>query len=620
MWLRKIYILIILLFIIFPFVPAQQNKAKTDSSEIYRDIETFSKKRKSTNFIYGIFFKPVDIPIVKKLKVKKKIKQKTYADYEGKIVREIYITTLDPFGYKVADTSVSTQHFLYRMGNKMHIKTLRLTIQNLLLIHKNDSFDSFLVKESERLIRSQKYVHDVSFTVVSASKKSDSVDIYIRELDIWTIIPDGSISTSNFSIGLTDINFLGTGHNFQNTFSNNFENGIYVSNTNYYIPNIRNTYINSTIHFDFDGYNNYKRGFAIDRPFFSPIAKWAAGASIASQNKGDSLLDISQSALPLSDTSIFYIPLNSKFNTQDFWAGYAYQIFRGNKEEERATNLILAMRYLHIGYLESPSELYDPLHVYSSENFYVAGLGISTRQYVQDKFVFNYGITEDVPVGKVIGITAGIQKKNNIVRNYYGVRLSMGNYYPWGYVSANIEYGSFWHKNHSEQGVFTVGVNYFTNLLELGNWKIRQFAKPLFTIGINRFPSETLSINNENGIQGFNSISLQGTKKMVLTLQTQTYAPWNLLGFRFGPYFVCSFGMLGNASDGFTKGKLYSQFGFGLLIKNEFLVYSNFQISLSFYPSIPGMGDYIYKMNTNNTTDFGFRDFELGKPETVRFR
>ncbi len=78
----------------------------------------------------------------------------------------------------------------------MHIKTQGITIRNLLLIHKNQPFNSLLVKESERLIRNQKYVHEVSFSVVAAGAKSDSVDIFIRELDNWSIIPEGSISAS----------------------------------------------------------------------------------------------------------------------------------------------------------------------------------------------------------------------------------------------------------------------------------------------------------------------------------------------------------------------------------------------------------------------------------------
>ncbi len=88
----------------------------------------------------------------------------------------------------------------------------------------------------------------------------------------------------------------------------------------------------------------------------------------------------------------------------------------------------------------------------------------------------------------------------------------------------------------AEQGVFTAGVNYFTGLIEIGKWKFRQFVKPQVTIGINRFSYDSLTLNEGYGLDGFNSSTLSGTSRLLFTLQTQSYAPWNFIGFRFGPF------------------------------------------------------------------------------------
>jgi hypothetical protein len=445
---------------------------------------------------------------------------------------------------------------------------------------------------------------------VSPGKKSDSVDIFIRELDTWSIIPEGSISASGINVDITDKNFLGSGHEFQSAFTRNFINKINAFNTNYSIPNIRNTYINARLHYGFDGYGNYKRSLAVDRPFYSPFAKWAAGASVTSQFKKDSLKDINPA----------YVPLNLKFDTQDYWAGKAQQIFKGSMKEERITNLILTLRYLRVRYFEKPTELNDPLHIYSSEDFYLAGIGISTRKYVQDKYIFNYGVIEDVPVGKVYGLTGGYQVRDNSGRLYLGMRFSFGNYNEWGYLSSNFEYGTFFHASHAEQGVFTAGVNYFTGLFEIGKWKFRQFVKPQMTIGINRFSYDSLTLNDGYGLDGFKSSVLSGTNRLLFTLQTQSYAPWNFIGFRFGPYLTYSLGMLGDAETRFKNSKVYSQIGLGVLIKNENLVFNTFQFSISFYPLIPGIGQDVFKMNSFKTTDFGFRNFEIGKPARVIYQ
>ena len=492
----------------------------------------------------------------------------------------------------------------------MHVKTQNITIRNLLFIRQNRPFDVLLVKESERLIRSKDYVRDVSFFVKAASKNSDSVDVYIRLLDIWSLIPKGSTSTSGTTVNLTDKNFIGLGHSFQTVYTRKYTERTNAFSTNYSIPNFRNTYIQTTLHYGIDGHKNSIRSLGFDRPFFSPLTKWAAGASFSQQFRNDSIL---------KDNSLF-VPQRFKYNVQDFWGGSAIRIFKGNSEYDRTTNFISELRFLRVRYLEKPIAALDTQHVFTNENFYLTSIGISSRRYVQDKYIFKFGITEDVPVGKVFSLTAGYQDKSYNNRFYFGGCVSFGNYYSWGYLSTNVEYGTFLHSSRIEQGVLSAGINYFSGLFEIGKWEIRQFVKPQLTIGFKRFVNDSLTINDGYGLDGFRSPTLTGTSRMLLTTQTQTYAPWNFIGFRFGPYLIWSVGMLGDEATGFRNSKLYSQIGLGVLIRNENLIFNTFQISIAFYPSIPGKGNNVIKMNSFRTTDFGFRDFEIGKPAPVIFR
>jgi hypothetical protein len=607
---RKIFIwLFVTLFLNAAAFP-QQHVVKKDSTHVYKDIEAYSKRNKFNTFLYRLIFKPITVISKKtgKKKSYKKLIQKPYSTFQGKIIRKINIVTLDPFGYSAADTTVASQNKLTRAGNNFHIKTQNIVIRNMLLIAENEPFNSFYVKESERLIRTQKYVHDVYFYVAPAG--NDSVDILIRELDTWSITVAAAVSTSHLSFGLNDNNFLGLGHEFQNVFSRNIDNGISSFNTNYIIPNIKTSYISSMIHYGIDGYGNMRRSIYFDRPFYSPFAKWAGGIYFASQVKRDSL----------SFTNPVRAPLNLKFNTQDFWAGKAIQIFTGSTEDVEATNLIFSGRFERIRYHEKPTDINDPYQIYSNENLYLATIGISSRKYVQDTYLFKYGTIEDVPVGKVFELTGGYQERNGAWRRYLGTRLSYGDYYQWGYFSYNIEFGTFFRGSHPEQGVINVGINYFTGLFGIGNWKFRQFVKPQIIIGINRSPYDSLTLNDGYGLDGFNSPVLSGTHRLLLTLQTQSYSPWNLVGFHFGPYLICSLGMVGDGVNGFRNRTLYSQIGIGVLIKNQNLVFNTFQISISFYPVIPGNGQDIFKMNSYRTTDFGIRDFETGRPQIVTYR
>lgn len=225
-----------------------------------------------------------------------------------------------------------------------------------------------------------------------------------------------------------------------------------------------------------------------------------------------------------------------------------------------------------------------------------------------------------MPVGRVYGLTGGYQVKNNSGRYYLGARISSGNYHTWGYMSSNFEYGTFFHGSVAEQGVITASANYFTGLLAIGKWRFRQFLKPELVLGINRFPYDSLTLNKGYGLDGFNSLALRGTSRFVFTFQTQSYAPGNFLGFRFGPYFSYSLGKLGEAQTGFKNSKVYSQVGLGVIIKNNNFVFGSFQFSVSYYPVIPGRGQDIFKMNSFRTADFGFMDFVIGKPSPVIYQ
>lgn len=608
MWLKNIFIFVCIMISAGQCLYGQEPVIQTDSAHLYKQIETFSKKKKFTKFIFQLVFKP--LPARTSPKIIKKLINKPYSSFEGKIIRNINIVTLDPFGFSVKDTSRLPRSFVEKGGNAIHLKSLHITIRNLLLIHQNEAFDSLQVKESERLIRSQPYVQQVEMIPISIKDNPDSVDINIRVLDNWSIIPQGAFSTSRIPIDITDKNFLGLGHSFEVAYTWNHTNGRDAFTSNYSIPNIRNTYISVKLHYGIDENDNFSKLISVERPFFSPYARWAAGINIAQAYKKDSILY--QDSL--------YVQQPFKFNTQDYWAGFAAQIFGRTNEDERTTNLILSARFLRIRYLEHPEEIYDSLHIYSNEHFYLTGIGISTRKYVQDKYIFNFGFTEDVPVGRIYGLTGGYQVKNNIGRMYASARFSYGNYNAWGYLSTNLEFGSFFRNALMEQGVFTGSLNYFTPLIEIGRWKFRQFIKPQVTFGINRYYTDRLNINNENGIRGFSSSTLRGSQRIVFTLQTQSYAPWNVFGFRFGPYLICSLGMLGNASTGFRNSAVFSQLGIGALIKNDYLIFSDFHLSIAFYPNIPGSGNNIFKFNSFKTTDFGFRDFELGKPSTIPFQ
>lgn len=393
-------VLFLLMICSYQIVFAQEKTVKKDSTKVYRAIEKYSKKRIFTKFVYKLIFEPVAKQKVRKSKFQK-TKGINFALFEGKIIRNIKITTLDPFGFSDIDSTQIPKTFLYKSGNFLHLKTKNLAIKNLLLIHKNEPLDSLLVKESERLVRNQRFISSITTEIKKVSQ--DSVDVSIRILDSWSTIPDFSSSTTKSTFYLTERNFLGTGHEFYNSYSKSLTNNYNGFGTSYTIPNIINTFISTKLSYEIDFDNNYSKFINVERPFFSPYARWAVGIYLG-QNLNKSL--------SLNEINIFENQ-NIKYNFQDYWAGHSFQIFKGNTENNRTTNFINSARYFNKNFTEKPFVSKDSLPIYETEKLYLIGLGISSRKFTQDKYIFNFNVIEDVATGFVYNLTTGYQKKYN---------------------------------------------------------------------------------------------------------------------------------------------------------------------------------------------------------------
>ena len=128
--------------------------------------------------------------------------------------------------------------------------------------------------------------------------------------------------------------------------------------------------------------NNLTKNIKIERPFFSTYTRLAAGIALEDRFYRDSLPD-----------------LNNDFEFQDFknrttsfWLGHSFKIFKGNNENNMSTNFVTTIGLRKINYFKTPIIDYDPSRFFASENLYLTSIGLTTRKFVQDKYLFNFGI------------------------------------------------------------------------------------------------------------------------------------------------------------------------------------------------------------------------------------
>jgi len=603
----------------------EASQRNIEDSAKYENLEKITERSKFGRVIHRFLFRRLQKDNSPQFSIAHIIEAKNHKTGQGKIIRNITILTQDPFGHSLEDTSVHNHKHISNIGNALHAKTNAPVIRNLLMFKENERYDSLLVKESERLVRSQEYILDVYLVVTPVAH--DSVDVGMRVRDVWSLLPSAVKTSSKTGFGLRDLNFAGTGSTLELNTLWKKERGN-VTHLNYLEPNIRNTFISLNIQYmfsptknlleiqDFDQYfyspvsnnprymfsdnKNIIRSIEFNRPFYSPRARWAGGLFLG---------QIMTTQTYLNFDSIRFI--SAKTNITDFWLGRSWHIFRDNASES-ITSLVLSGRYVQMSSPLRPSEAIDA-DIFNRHSYYFGSLSLTSRKYFRARYIFNYGKIEDVPAGKIAGITIGreyLQKS----RLYLGLNAGTGTYYSFGYMSTHLSYGTFVDLSGFHQGLFTGRITYFTRLMTIGNWKLRQFITPSFALGINRSPVDNLSLRI--GIKGFERIESLASNITVISLQTQSYAPWNLGGFHFGPYFFTHIGILGEEPLG-HKGRVYSLLGLGVLIKNDYLMFNTFQISFSFYPYIPENRYNIFRPNAYKTTDYEFRDFDVSKPGIV---
>lgn len=613
------------------FLTAFGQQTEQDSTEVYKKIEDYSKKSKVGNMLHGWVFRPTKGKPAHRDRDPRN--QPDYSPHLEKTIRNISISTNDPFGFSFTDSTRTARSWLERVGNKIHIKSKKHAIRDYLFIKEGQPLDTLLISESERLLRSEKFIREVEILPGNTSSP-DSVDLMVTTLDAWSIIPDAMISSSQTKFRVTEHNFIGTGHKLELEYRHRKENrdsGLDADNgygIAYSVPNFRNTYISGTARYLQEYDNHYRRSIDVDRVFYSPFTRWAGGVFLEDRSVGREL----------PDDSMEFIEQDLKFLAHDLWAGRSFPLFKGTSEKERTTNLVITARSLLVDYRQTAPREFDPDQFFSSEKFFLASVGVNSRQYFQDRFIFQDGVTEDVPVGIVYSVTGGLQRKNHQNRSYLGMRASYGNYFNWGFLSVNFEADTFFNGSKTEQTTYSFQANYFSHLIDLGNdWKLRQFIKPQFVIGANRMesPADRVSLNedphftgvygkeydhyNPGSIRGFDS-PVYGTRKYIIETQAQFYSPWSWLGFRFNPFANLTVGMITDKHNDFGKSPVYASIGVGCLIRNDFLVFNTFQISVAYFPHIPGQGKHMLKPNAFRTDDFGFQEFQIAKPRQVLYK
>jgi len=208
---------------------------------------------------------------------------------DGAVIGEIVLDKSDVFDL----SDERENNSLYRLVNKLHIMTKDEVIQRQLLFKPGDLYSKRLVAESERILRENDYLFDVSIT--SKANEDGTVDLTVATRDTWTLKPSLSLSReggeNKTTLGIHDKNLLGRGQSarIERTEDVDRESNAYEFSD----VQLGDSWVSALllISNNSDGHSNL---LSLIRPFFALDARWTAGVTAFDDDRRSSLYDLGE--------------------------------------------------------------------------------------------------------------------------------------------------------------------------------------------------------------------------------------------------------------------------------------------------------------------------------------
>lgn len=180
---------------------------------------------------------------------------------------------------------------LYRLANKLHIRTKPHVIRQQLLFKSGDPYSQRLIDESARILRSARYLYDASIRPVAF--KDGRVDLAVTTRDVWTLNPGLSFSRkggeNTTGVELEELNLLGTGTDLELS----HVSGVDRDSTllEYKDRHVFDSWVRVRAAYADLSDGSFK-ALEVERPFYALDSRWTAGVFLQDDEHTQPLYDL----------------------------------------------------------------------------------------------------------------------------------------------------------------------------------------------------------------------------------------------------------------------------------------------------------------------------------------
>jgi hypothetical protein len=575
--------------------------SKDKNLVFFNSLKVRASKNQFTRKLYDFLIISPDTIVKKRLTG---ASDANYVSYSGKKIRKIVIQRLNVFGVNINNPASNSSRQIDNLLNKTHINTNEIIIRKNLLFSEGDTISPLTLSDNERILRQLSYIQDARIIVIPVS--DNEADIVVLTKDIYSL--GGSYSYQGLkkgSVSLFEKNILGIGHEIGLDIP--FDSKLPESpgfGAHYIINNIGKTFLNLNVYY-LNGLGQKTYGFSLSRKLISSTTKYAGGISV-------------RQMYTTEDLDTLRVPAPLKYNLQDYWLSRSFLINR-----ESVSRIIIGARYTNNNVFDRPYILPNSYYYLQNYRMYLGSAALSIQKYYKTNLIYGYGRTEDIPYGALFRVTAG-REYNEFnefkKRTYLGAEIALGkSSKSLGYFYTSAGLSAFLNGNQTRQGLLSLSMKYFSNLIIVGNNMIRNFIYINYTRGFDRNTDEFLIFNSDNGFSGFKNDSVSGTQRLSVSLESVLFSPVNLLGFRFAFFGFTNLSFLSRTNEIIGNGYTLSGIGLGIRIRNENTVFNTIQVSFGYFPNPPSYS------KINNLTISGEQmlkpdNFDSGPPSIIPYR
>lgn len=443
---------------------------------------------------------------------------------------------------------------LYRLANRLHVKTRPDVIQQQLLFRSGDRFSPQALEESERLLRANRYIQEVSIKPVR--RENGAVDINVETSDVWTLMPKLALSRSggknNAAVGLKEMNLFGSGTAIEVLYKSDVDRDSSI--LKFVDRNLGNSWYGLKLDLA-DNSDGYSQFIEIEKPFYSLDSRDALGFSVLNKNSIDSFYDRGEQIAEYRDrVRAFEVYRGWSKGLRDGWtrrytAGFAYDDHRFSAvaDSTYATSIIPGDR-----------ELLTPfVGVEIVEDHYEKSRNHDQISRVEDRFL---GTRFDARLG-IARADAGSDRDAWLLN--VGAQTGFGNSDGNSLILATNLGGRM-----EQDGARNVSLNVSARYYKHQSDRRRLYINLSGTYGRNLDLDQYLVLGGDSGLRGYPLRFQTGDKRALFTIEQRYFSDWYPFRlFHVGGALFFDMGRTwGNGPVGESGNRLLKDVGLGLRI------------------------------------------------------